>query len=123
MSIELFILYCLSRPLEDVEWRSDQPKPRFISTEFVDICLYLFANFLFMKQLIQGLYYDFVYAKAVQTSKFFTVDLSKKPGEKDNKSSYKLSPIRSLLKLAYYYVIDFLIAFTLPCLFGSSLWR
>ena len=74
-----------------------------------------------MKQLIQGLYYDFVYAKAVQTSRFFTVDLSKKAGE--NKVNFKLSPISSLLKLAYYYVIDFLIAFTLPCVFGSSLWR
>ena len=119
--MELFILYYLSRPLEEVEWRSDQPKPKFISTEFVDICLYLFTNFLFMKQIIQALYYDFVYAKAVQTSKFFTVDLSKKPEE--NKVNFKLSPISSLLKLTYYYAIDFLIAFILPCLFGSSLWR
>lgn len=49
VSMELFILNCLSKPLDSVEWRSDQPKPNFISTEFVDICLFLYANFLFMK--------------------------------------------------------------------------
>ena len=49
VSMELFILNLLSKPLDSVEWRSDQQKPRFISTEFVDICLFLYANFLFMK--------------------------------------------------------------------------
>ena len=72
-----------------------------------------------MKQVVQSLYFDFVYAKAVQTSQFFTVDLSKKSKEK--KPNFKLSPFSSLLKLAFYYAIDFLIAFLLPWAFGSSL--
>ena len=52
INMELFILYLLSKRLDEVEWQSNEQKPKFISTEFIDICMYLYANFLLMKQVI-----------------------------------------------------------------------
>lgn len=71
---------------------------------------------MLLKQIIQALYYDYCYAKAVQAAKFFTVDLSKKPG--DNKAHLQLSPITSLLKVLSCIMIDIFLACVLPWVFG-----
>ena len=124
VNIELVFLSILSKPLDQVEWRSDQPKPKFISTDFMDICLFLYLNFLFMKQIIQHLYYDYTYSKAVQEAEFFTIDFQQnikdgKPKKKD--TSLKISPMMSLIKYAYYFCIDFVITLLLQWVLGWPL--
>ena len=104
-NIELIFLAILSKP--QVEWRSDQPRPNFIHTDFVDIILCMYLNLLFMKQIIQHLYYDFAYSKAVQEANFFTVNIGDLGAKKD--TSLKISPMRSLASYLYYFIIDFIL--------------
>jgi|TARA_B110000977_G_scaffold194099_1_gene270134 hypothetical protein len=49
LSIELFIVNMLAVPLSSVKWNSNEKPPSYISLEFVDLCLYFYANLLFIK--------------------------------------------------------------------------
>ena len=49
ISAELFIVNMLAVPIKSVKWNSNEQPPSYISLEFVDLCIYFYANLLFMK--------------------------------------------------------------------------
>lgn len=83
--------------------------------------MYIYLNFMFMKQLIQHLYYDYVYAKAVLEASFFTIDLARKDGGRKKDNKLQVSPLYSILTYLFYFSVDFVITLLVQGLLGWPL--